>query len=325
MFSFEKKVQTYNIGGIKVGGELGKNPTVLLGSMFYTGHRIVEDRSKGRFDQKRAETLINRQEEFSDQTGIPGMLDLVAVRPHEFETYINFVTNVTDMPFAVDAWHEETKLAAAQIIYEQGLQNRTVYNSLAPWSKNLDLEVNQLSKFQLENVVLVAFNQEDATVQGRISILTSKLIPYARKAGFQHLLVDTSVMNAPSTAISLLTGCKVRDLIGFPVGCGPSNGTDPKAWSVPRDKWGKIGFTSIDAALHAITALWSDFLFYGPIENAKWIFPAVTLADMLKSTFRAEETYELPEKEAHPLNKFFSEFVDQLKGSLSGSINNLTS
>ncbi|MFQ6126646.1 MAG: tetrahydromethanopterin S-methyltransferase subunit H [Candidatus Heimdallarchaeota archaeon] len=319
MFSFEKKIQAYNIGGIKVGGELGKNPTVLFGSMFYTGHRIVEDRSEGRFDRKRAEILINRQEELSDQTGIPGMLDLVAVRPHEFETYINFVTNVTDMPFAVDAWHEETKLAAAQIIYEQGLQNRTVYNSLAPWSKNLPLEVAQLSKFQQENVVLVAFNQEDATVQGRLSILTTKLIPYARKAGFQHLLVDTSVMNAPSTAISLLTGCKIRDQIGFPVGCGPSNGTDPKAWSIPREKWGKLGFTSIDAALHAVTTLWSDFLFYGPIENAKWIFPAVSLAEMLKATFRAELTHDLPQMETHPLNKFFLVFATQLKESFNGN------
>lgn len=318
MFSFEKKVQTYNIGGIKVGGELGKNPTVLLGSVFYTGHRIVKDRSAGRFDRKRAETLINRQEELSDQTGIPGMLDLVAVRPQEFETYINFVANMTDMPFAVDAWHEETKLAAAQIIHEQGLQKRTVYNSLAPWSKNLDLEVDQLLKFEQENVILVAFNQEDASVQGRISVLTNKLIPYARKAGFQHLLVDTSVMNAPSTAISLLTGCKIRDQIGFPVGCGPSNGTDPKAWGIPREMWGKLGFTSIDAALHAVTALWSDFLFYGPIENAKWIFPAVALAEMLKSTFRAEITHDLPMMEDHPLNKFFSEFANQLKESFGG-------
>ena len=315
MFCFEKKVPTYNIGGIKVGGELGKNPTVLMGSMFYTGHRIVKDRSKGQFDRKRAETLINQQEELSDQTGIPSMLDLVAVRPYEFETYINFVAEVTDMPFAVDAWHEATKLAAAQIIHEQGLQNRTVYNSLAPWSKNLDLEVSQLSNFDLENVILVAFNQEDATVQGRISILTTKLIPYARKAGFQHFLVDTSVMNAPSTVISLLTGSKIREQIGVPVGCGPANGTDPKAWRIPKEKWGKLGFISIDASIHAVATLWSDFLLYGPIENAKWIFPAVTIAEMLKSTFRAETTHDLPETEDHPLNKFFSEFAIQLKES----------
>jgi len=319
MFSFKKKVPTSNIGGINVGGEFGKNPTVLFGSMFYSGHRIVEDRSKGRFDRKRAETLINRQEELSDQTGIPGMLDIVAVRPHEFEAYINFVGSVTDMPFAVDAWQEDTKLAAAQIIHEQGLQNQAIYNSLSPWSKDIEREVAQLSNFDLENVILVAFNQEDPTVQGRISIIANNLVPYARKAGFQHLLVDTSVLNVPSLAISLLTGSQIKEQIGVPVGCGPSNGTDPKAWSLPREKWGKLGFTSVDASIHAVAALWSDFLLYGPIENAKWIFPAVALAEMIKATFRAEATHTLPTAGEHPLNKFFSGFVNQLKESFGGS------
>lgn len=318
MFSFKKAIPTYNIGGIRIGGELGKNPTVLMGSMFYTGHRIVEDRSTGRFDQDRAETLINQQEELSDQTGIPGMLDIVAVRPQEFEVYIDFVANVTDMPFSVDAWQEKTKLAAAQIIHDQGLQNRAVYNSLSPWSKDIDAEVAQLANFNLETVILVAYNQEDATAHGRVSIIEDQLVPHAHKAGFKQFLVDTSVLNAPSTAISLLTGGMIREKLAVPVGCGPSNGTDPKAWSLPREQWGKLGFIAADSSIHGLTTLWSDFLLYGPIENAKWIFPAVTLAEMIKATFRAEVTHDLPEMNDHPLNRFFSEFVDQLKESWGG-------
>ena len=58
MISFKTTIPTSNIGGIRIGGEFGENPTVLIGSMFYTGHRIVEKRSEGTFDRQRAEILI---------------------------------------------------------------------------------------------------------------------------------------------------------------------------------------------------------------------------------------------------------------------------
>ncbi len=315
MISFKTTIPTSNIGGIRIGGEFGENPTVLIGSMFYTGHRIVEKRSEGTFDRQRAEILIKNQEELSDQTGIPSMLDIVAVRPIEFEKYIDFISSVTDMPFAVDAWQDATKLEAARIIHEMGLQKQSIYNSLSPWSKDIEQEVEQLMNYDLENVILVAFNQEDSTIDGRLSILNNFLIPYAQKAGFSNFLVDTSVLNAPSTAISLLTGSKIRTQVGLPVGCGPSNGTDPKAWSLPKKQWGKFGFIGVDASIQGISALWNDYLLYGPIENAQWVFPAVALAETIKTTFRAEATNKLPESIDHPLNLLFSEFAVQLKKS----------
>ena len=43
MFEFKSKQQTFNIGGIKVGGVPGQNPTVLIGTIFYHGHKAVID------------------------------------------------------------------------------------------------------------------------------------------------------------------------------------------------------------------------------------------------------------------------------------------
>lgn len=43
---------------------------VLIGSIFYNGHKFVEDDKKGQFDRAKAEAAIKLQEEFSDKLEI---------------------------------------------------------------------------------------------------------------------------------------------------------------------------------------------------------------------------------------------------------------
>lgn len=313
MFRFKKEQKICKIGGIKFGGQPGENPTVLIGTMFYNGHKILESRKGCKFDKRRAEELINRQEELSDQTGIPAMLDLVANTAEEIRCYIDFVTGITDMPFSTDIWTVEPKLGAARYVAEMGLQERHLYNSIAPWSKDPEREVSELKKIGLKNALMVAFNPEDPTPDGRISIIKEKLLPWATEAGFENVLADTSVMSVPSTPFSFLGSRKVKETFGIPVGCAPSNGTD-LVKKTQEGMWGKIGFVGVDSAAHAIGVLWNDFLLYGPIESAPWMFPAVATANAMLSTFVYDETEHLPESPEHPLNKLYSDFVEALRG-----------
>jgi tetrahydromethanopterin S-methyltransferase subunit H len=314
MFRFKTPQKTVEIGGVKIGGQPGENPTVLLGTMFYNGHKIIEKRKGGKFDRKRAEELINRQETLSDQTGIPGMLDLVANFPEEIEAYIDFVTSVTEMPFSTDIWTVEPKLAAARHVKEVGLIDRYLYNSIAPWSKDIERETRELSDIGVKNALLVAFNTEDRTPIGRVKILQNLLIPNAEKAGVENILVDTSVLNIPSTAFSIQGGLKVKERLGHPVGCAPSNGTD--MWKASREMWGKIGFSGVDSAAHAVACLYNDFLLYGPIESAPWIFPAIATVNSILATFTFDEVGVLPGNTTHPLNNLFPDFVKELKKEL---------
>ncbi|MFH2044152.1 MAG: tetrahydromethanopterin S-methyltransferase subunit H, partial [Pseudomonadota bacterium] len=41
MLTFTQEQKTYTIGDVTIGGQPGENPTVLMGSIFYQGHRIV--------------------------------------------------------------------------------------------------------------------------------------------------------------------------------------------------------------------------------------------------------------------------------------------
>ena len=71
MFKFTKEQKIFDINGVKVGGQPGQLPTIMVGSIFYHGHRIVKDFKRGIFDKKMAEDLLNREEEISRKTGNP--------------------------------------------------------------------------------------------------------------------------------------------------------------------------------------------------------------------------------------------------------------
>ena len=41
MFRFNKTQKIYEIGKLRIGGQPGELPTVLIGSIFYSGHKIL--------------------------------------------------------------------------------------------------------------------------------------------------------------------------------------------------------------------------------------------------------------------------------------------
>jgi tetrahydromethanopterin S-methyltransferase subunit H len=47
MSKFEKEQKVFDSSGVKVGGQPSEYPTVLIGSIFYDGHKIVTDAMKG--------------------------------------------------------------------------------------------------------------------------------------------------------------------------------------------------------------------------------------------------------------------------------------
>ncbi|MFX1441575.1 MAG: hypothetical protein ACFFFD_15130, partial [Promethearchaeota archaeon] len=66
LWRLKSEQKIIDIDGVKVGGIPGKNPSVLIGTIFYKNHKIVTDERRGLFIRSKAEELINIQEEFSD-------------------------------------------------------------------------------------------------------------------------------------------------------------------------------------------------------------------------------------------------------------------
>ena len=77
MFEFTQQQKVFNIENVRVGGKPGENPNVLIGSMFFRGHKIVSDPDKGIFNKQKAKDLLDREEELSAQTGNPRFIDVI--------------------------------------------------------------------------------------------------------------------------------------------------------------------------------------------------------------------------------------------------------
>jgi tetrahydromethanopterin S-methyltransferase subunit H len=313
MYKFETEQKVCEVGGVKFGGQPGQYPTVVCSSIFQKGDKVFTGKRKEGFDEKRAGELLKTQERLSEETGVPGMADIVANTAKEFETFIDFVVSVSNMPFCIDAWVMKPKLAGAAYCAEKGLLDRMFYNSLTVWEKDLETEIREISQIGVKHVLLVAFDQEDQLPSGRITG-TQRLLDAIEKVGaeFESIFVDTSVMNGPATAFCGIANRMIKEKWGFPGASAPSNGS--YMWKKAQELWGFKGWSAADAGLEALSAfLYHDMIFSGPMAGATRIFPAVAMADAFLATAAFAETKGLPKDQDHPLYKLFPEFVEQLK------------
>ena len=275
MFTFSASQKVYEIGGVKVGGEIGENATVLIGSMFYLGDRIVQDEKEGVFDREKAEGLIRRVEELSDKTGLQAMLDIVCSTGKVAAKYLEFAADVTEMPILIDAVAEEAAIKGLEHAKELGIVERTVLNSITPETK--EPVYRKIKEVGLEAAVLLTFSSKAIISSSERVRLLEAMIPKVEEAGIVKPLVDTVVLDISTLGLACKAMHEVKDRFGYPAGCAPHNAV--ASWKALKRKDKKIRriCSSVVNALPA--ALGADFILYGPIKSAEYVFHAVTLID----------------------------------------------
>jgi tetrahydromethanopterin S-methyltransferase subunit H len=308
MFRFKQEQKVFTLNGVRVGGQPGENPPLLIASMFHNKDRIVTDR-KGNFDRQKAAELIKTQEDLSASTGIPSMVAMVANSPEEAKIYIDFYRETTTMPFGIDMWVAEKRAQATEYVAKLGLQDKFLYNSITPWDKDIRGQVHKLKDLGIKHVVVQAFDDADQSPAGRLKSLENILAEGADS--FETVIVDTSVMNLPATSFSLIANRLIKEKLGLPCGGAYSNGTH--MWKDAKTIWSLDGFKAMDAVVQGMaSAIWSDFNFYGPIVTAPRIFPAVAAAHILLTTLVYAETKKIPDNANIPIRKYFSDFIEKL-------------
>jgi len=290
MLKFKTQQKVFEISGIKIGGQPGETPTVLIGSIFYHGHKVVVNEKTGEFHREEAERLIKLQEEFSDRTGNPCMLDVVASTREAMEKFIDFVASVTEKPFLIDAPSAETKIAGVKYAREVGLEKRVIYNSLTLESKPEEFEA--LKEHHVESAVILTFGRGVMTSQARVKAL-KELLPRAEMAGITKPLVDTFVIDIPSLSMACRAMLDIKREFGLPCGCGAHNAV--ATWVGLKERMGHQAPKScVVAANIAPVVLGADFILYGPIEDCEYIFPAVAAINIsYKYLYRMREQLEL--------------------------------
>jgi tetrahydromethanopterin S-methyltransferase subunit H len=316
-FVLKQESAVCDIGGVKVGGRTGQNPTVLIASMFHKGDKLIQSRKGGKFDREGGRSYLKQLEEISSKTGIPAMVDIVGNSAEEIADYLEFVAGETSMPVCIDSWQPNVRIEAVKQAARMELLDRLVYNSLNPWNPELESEVEEIAAAGVRHVVVAVFDDADKLASGRVSSL-EKLMPVVDKGKFKSIMVDTTVMNVAAMAFSLEAGLEIKRRFGIPVGCAPSNGT--YMWKELRQLGIGNGFAGADAGAHGVAALlWNDFLFYGPMTGTERVFGAVAAAESIKAMFAYSETDKLTASQTHPVRKLFGPFVEEIQAEQSSS------
>ncbi|MEM3974421.1 MAG: tetrahydromethanopterin S-methyltransferase subunit H [Ignisphaera sp.] len=288
MFHYRTQQKVFEIGGIKVGGTAFENPPVLIGTIFYHGHKIVADAVQGVFDKSKAEELIKTVEELSSKTRIPAMIDIVADYPNAVVKYLEFVSNTTRMPISIDSPDINVMKAGFQYAKEAGFLERVVYNSLTAKSK--DDEYRLLQEYGVKAAIALLYTDKIMDVEARIKNLEA-ILAKTSSYGIEKILVDTFVIDVPSLSAAMRTMIEVKSRYGLPVGSGAHNAvsTQRKAF---KERFGAEGYKACEIASNIATlVIGADFLLYGPIESAKDVFPATyTIYNSYKYLARRKES-----------------------------------
>jgi tetrahydromethanopterin S-methyltransferase subunit H len=300
MEPFKANQQSFEIAGVRIGGQPGTTPTVMIGSMFYRGQKIVTDDKQGIFDKNKAKEIIEDQLAFSEKTGLPSMIDLVVSFPEASKSYIDFVSEVTDVPLLIDSTSPESRIAAIKHAAEIGLTDRIVYNSLMPHYEQAELDT--LHDLHVDHAVLLAFDDKLSTSTGRIEVIKNDegtaLYDKAQNAGIKKLMVDTCVLDIPSLGMASLAIHELKEKYGLVCGCGAHNSV--ATWKGLKKKFGP-GLKPLGNAVSGVISIMAgaDFLLYGPIEEAGSTFPMVAMADAALGQLVFEKTGKFDVK--HPL------------------------
>lgn len=305
LFRFRKQQKIFEIGKVRVGGQPGELPTVLIGSIFHEGHRIVKDKNLGVFDRQKAEHLIKLQEELSEETGIPCMVDVVGENSSALIKYIDFVSEVTDAPFLINGQRASVRIAAAKHVAEVGLKERAVYNSINYTIR--DEEIREIRETGLKAAIIQAFNPKDPRPSGMISMLNGNggkegLIKAALRAGIKKPVILTPVLDIPSIGPAA-DGIRVlKEEFGMPTGTAPIGVVG--RW-IKIEKLGKDAKKACRAgALAAAQMMGADFIIYGSLAKARNLFPVCAMIDAIIA-YNARNYGIRPLTKSHPLYRIF--------------------
>jgi tetrahydromethanopterin S-methyltransferase subunit H len=300
MFKFNREQQVYTIAGVAIGGQPGEFPTVLIGSIFYSKHKIVRDTVKGIFDTDKALAQLRQEEEMAAATGNPRIIDPIGESGEALIKYITFIAAHTSTPILVDSPSPEARLEALRHFAGSDVMPRLIYNSIA--EDFTEKELACIKECGVKTAIVLAFSTTAMRPKDRIKLLTSTLLPAAERAGVENLLIDPGVLDIPSVSWAARTIYEVKEEFGYPSGCAPSNALF--MWEKVRN----LGAEAFQAAAVAVYSLalcnGADFIFYGPMRFAPWIYPACAAVDAM-TAYGGRFSGIRPATKNHPLYKIF--------------------
>jgi tetrahydromethanopterin S-methyltransferase subunit H len=300
MLNFDKEQKVVAIGNVKIGGQPGENPTVLVGTVFYAKHPALLDEKTGKFDKGIVEQELNEFVSITDETDMQAIVDVVGGYPEALIKECEYVASVVDCPFLVDGLNDSSRIPAMEGLKEIGLLDRAILNSIDENTSDESLE--KIKEIGIKNAVLLTFSNRAIIPKQKIKLLIEKLIPAAQKANIENFIVDTAVLDLPSVSINVETTRLIKSDYGFPTGCAPANAI--YGWGYVKKKGDSVRCGAIASIMTYIVDAGSDFILFGPAKFAKCIVPSIAMVSGMNAYYR-KRILRKPISEISPLKKIF--------------------
>ena len=287
MFVFKKEQQSYDFGGVTVGGHPGENPTVLIGGLFFKGQPIVENTREGFFDKTLALEWINTAKTMVEKTGHPLMIQAYGRTPTAMENHLSWLSEHFDGPIMFESTNSKARKRAIGYCDETGLNERAIYNSINLSMK--DEEKDVLKNSSLNMAVVLGWSPRATSLPERMETIT-EMVKLSKELGIEKILVDPATMPVGAGyGLEHRTILAVKSELGLPTCLGPHNA--PSAWRFIKEP----GFdnesthmATIIASTVASQVLATDSIMYGSMIRTKEVFAAVALISNAMATAIAE-------------------------------------
>jgi len=287
VFVFKKEQQSYDFGGVTIGGHPGENPTVLIGGLFFKGQSIVEDTREGLFDKTLALEWIDSASAMAEKTGHPHLIQAYGRTPSAMENHLSWLSEHFDGPIMFESTNSEARKRAIEYSDESGISNRVIYNSINLSMKEEEKEV--LKSSSLNMAVVLGWSPRATSLPERMNTITDSL-KLSKELGIEKVIVDPATMPVGAGyGLEHRTILAVKSELGLPTCLAPHNA--PSAWRFLKEP----GFDDESTYLATIIAstvasqiLATDAIMYGSMIRAKEVFAAVALISNAMATAIAE-------------------------------------
>lgn len=264
----------YAYGQLKLGRGNFTLPPILIGTVFYKGQSFVNRKNSEIFEERRALKAINTHISLSNQYKIPNLVEISASTPKAMINYLDFYLKHFDPPFVLGG-NYESRIAGVEYLHERGIKpDQYIYNTISNL-KN-DKELKLIHKYKIQSVVVLIIGSENMSSTQRYAYITEKnqpnevsILEGLKDIGVEKIWIDGGVINLESLAHILETQQLISSSLELPVGTAPN--LFLFQYSSPRLNV-KFHTRYRRASIMFIATWFSNFIFYGAIEDAKESF-----------------------------------------------------
>lgn len=295
-----KDCKEIQVGEHTLGGPIGKNPTILFGTIFFEGQDLLMDSDKGLFDERKTQKQINENFQVCHDLSVPIFLDVVADTKKAIAKQIDFVAKEFDFPFLIDGSDSDVRMKGLEIASARSALKKTVYNSISLDSTDKELEL--LIAHNPAAIVVSAIDTVNYGADSALEIVNEikKKLPSDLHDKF---LLDIGFLDEVSVRMSCEIGKKLREITGLPVGGAPCNGLN--MWKYLKSRGEKDFTASLASTLGFCTAFGLDFLFAGPLRYLRHVASAQGAVDVYNRYDLVVNNRELPLNKSHPMQAMF--------------------